>query len=191
MASKAAIEISETLNNSNITVTIVDLFITLSKPLRHTLRNYFTGQLQYLTIVKKGLLSKVGKFDIIYNKLNEFNGILTQILAPIDRLYRSFPLDTILLENPDIAKIFDDILEFVTLNVSDVLQIDNVEAVEMLDGINSYGDLRDKIDELTFRMARSLSIRENLTNKTSLIDNTIDKLQSYIDLIELLDTSGF
>ncbi len=191
MASKAAIEISETLNNSNITVTIVDLFITLSKPLRHTLRNYFTGQLQYLTIVKKGLLSKVGKFDIIYNKLNEFNGILTQVLAPIDRLYRSFPLDTILLENPDIAKIFDDILEFVTLNVSDILQINNVEAIEMLDGINSYGDLRDKIDELTFRMARSLSIRENLTNKTSLIDNTIDKLQSYIDLIELLDTSGF
>ncbi|MCK9471487.1 MAG: hypothetical protein M0Q88_07030 [Bacilli bacterium] len=191
MASKTASEIAQQINNSNITVTIVELFIILSKPLRHSLRNYFTGQLQYLSTVKKSLLSKVGKFDIIYNKLNEFNGILTQVLAPVDRLYRSFPLDEILLENPDIARVFDDILKFIPINIPETLQINDVDAIEILDGINSYGDLRDKIDELNFRVARSLSIRENLTNQTSQIDTTINKLQSYIDLIELLDTSGF
>lgn len=191
MASKAADEIAREINNSNITVTIIDLFLLLSKPLRHSLRNYFTGQLQYLSTAKKSLLSKLGKFDIIYNKLNTFNGILTQILNPVDRLYKSFPLDTILLENPDIAKVFNDILNFITIEIPETLSIEGVEAVEILDGINSYGDLRDKIDELIFRSARSLSIRENVSNETKLIDNTIDKLQGYIDLIELLDTYGF
>lgn len=191
MASKAADEIAREIDNSNITVTTVDLFLLLSKPLRHSLRNYFTGQLQYLSTAKKSLLSKLGKFDIIYNKLNTFNGILTQILNPVDRLYKSFPLDTILLENPDIAKVFNDILNFITIEIPETLSIEGVEAVEILDGINSYGDLRDKIDELIFRSARSLSIREIVSNETKLIDNTIDKLQGYIDLIELLDTYGF
>lgn len=191
MASKAAIEIASEINNSNITVTIVELFISLSKPLRHSLRNYATGQIQYLRIAKKTLLTKVNKIDIIYNKLNEFNGILTQILNPVDRLYKSFPLDTILLENPVIADVFDDILKFIPINIIETLSLNNLSPVEMFDGIKSYGDLRDKTDELVFRSARLLSAKENLNSQSSLLDNIINKLQGYIDLVEVLDLNGF
>jgi hypothetical protein len=190
LATTSSEELERELNNNKINSTIINLFIAISLPIRHNLRNYFTGQLQFLVITKKLLLSKVNKFDIIYNKLNALNGVLVQALIPIDRIYKSFPVDKVLLQDPEISKIFNDIIKFVFINIPSTITGFNIDPVDVADGINSYEDLRDKIEDLNYKMARNLSIKENLINQTKFIDDLIDRLQGYIDLIELLDTYG-
>jgi hypothetical protein len=94
--------------------------------------------------------------------------------------------------SPELSSIISDILNFIPVKIplqalSSTL---GLNAFDFFDGINSFADLQEKVEDLEFRLARATALSTYANAGSSFIDNLLKKANIYIDIIETLDTNG-
>jgi hypothetical protein len=171
---------------------IIQAFIGLSVPVRESLYNYLLSQKIYLTqtIGQANYLAQKG--DIVANQIQSLVGVINTILQPLDNFFKTFPIDSALKQIPEFSELMKSLSQSVPFNVPASIssQISEFAGFDFFDGVSSYQDLRDKIDELIFRSARASALSTYSSKATYYVDNQIDKINKYLDIIITLNAQG-
>lgn len=193
MATAAANQISNELNSPYVSAALVDVVILLSSSTRKSIRAFLTSQLVSLRTARLKATTQISKGDILAQKLQAMSGAITIILQPVDRFFRNIPIDQALKDEPLFADILDSIASTVPLEIPSNISTNilGIAGFELLEGVESYGDLRDKLDEIVFRSARAVSFKEAANASLRSIDAKLEQVQDFIDLLTLMDTYGF
>lgn len=111
---------------------------------------------------------------------------------PTENMLAVIPIDTLMRDTPELASVLRGISENIPLKIpsSVFLTIAGIGGFDFFEGITTYRDLRDKIDELKFRVARATSLSNYANTGINLVDAEIDKLAKYILIIDTLDVNS-
>jgi len=171
---------------------IIQAFVGLSIPVRDTLYNYLQSQKLYLTgIIDQGnYFSQKG--DIVATQINNLVGVINTILQPLDSFFKSFPIDSSLKQIPEFAELMSSLSQTVPFNVPASVSstITEFAGFDFFEGVTSYQDLRDKLDELLFRASRASALSTYSSKATYYINNQIDKIDKYLDILITLNSQG-
>jgi hypothetical protein len=118
---------------------------------------------------------------------------LDQILAPVENILNVIPLEAAgLQEIPEMADLLKEITESVPLQIPQTIatSISGLAGFDLLEGVNTFGDLKDKIEELGFRSARALSLSNYVEKGSFVIDGQIEKLRNILSIITEVNLIG-
>ena len=167
---------------------IIQAFIGLSQPARQALENYLQAQLVYYSQVRDSVNYLSQKGDIVSNQISGLVTVLTTITQPLLSFFRTYPADSALKAIPEFSEMLGELSNNVPLKIpySIAAQITGLSGFDLLDGISSFQDLNDKIEEMIFRAARATALSNYASQSTFIVDNQVDKITSLIDILETL-----
>jgi hypothetical protein len=172
---------------------LTQTFINLTRSIRNTIYNYIDSQISYLTIWKSQLVTFSKKGNVIGRQLALQTAALHQILSPIENILNVIPLEaTGLQEIPEVADLLNEITTSVPLQIpqSIATSLTGIAGFDLLEGVNTFGDLKDKIEELGYRSARALSLSNYVEKGSFVIDGQIDKLRNILSIITQVNLIG-
>lgn len=192
--SENAILISNTLGLSGSYWSILtQTLINLTASIRGQLYNLINAQLSYLDIFKAGLVSSLRKGDVLSNKINTSVGIINQLLSPIENILNVIPLEALgLQEIPEVADLLKTITNTVPLQIPTTIatSVSGLAGFDLLEGVNTFGDLKDKLEELGFRAARATSLSNYAAQGSFLADEQVQKLRNILSIITQINSQG-
>jgi hypothetical protein len=168
---------------------LVQTLIVLSKPLRTAMLSYFESAEAYLNIQRAGILIWSSNADVLSNTLRVVFAAANKLLEPLDSFMQAFPLDTIAKEVPEITDLLDTIKKNVPIKIpaTVAVTISGLGGLDFFDGIESYSDLRDKIDDLEFRLIRATAFSTYMSGTLASVDAEIEKVTIYKTILNYLD----
>lgn len=192
--STAAITICNTLGLSgDYWPVLTQTLINLTSSIRMQLYDFIDAKISYLTIYKAQLTTFSQKGDVVGRQLQIATAALNQLLAPVENILNVIPLEAIgLQEIPEVADLLKDITETVPLQIpqSVATSISGLAGFELMEGVNTFGDLKDKIEELGFRAARATSLSNYAEKGSAVVDGQIDKLRNILSIIVEVNLIG-
>jgi len=107
----------------------------------------------------------------------------------------STKLDIISQFSTEFSDLLSDLIDFIPLKlpVSTLNAIGGVTGLggfDFLYGVNSLGDLLERVEDLEFRLTRATALSTYASAGSAMIDNQIQKTEVYLDLIETLAVEG-
>jgi hypothetical protein len=189
MSSSVAKEISDQIGSKYVTPAIVQTFLVLSKPVRQTMQTFLDSAEAWVIQQHATALIWSNQGNLVTDKLNVAFGALNDLLYPIDNFIQAIPLDSIAKESSEVTEVLRTITENVPIRLpsSVAVVVTTAAGFDFFDGINSYGDLRDKIDDLEFRLVRATAFSTYVSGTLAYLDNQLDKIRAYRRVITLLN----
>jgi hypothetical protein len=191
-----AISVAEELKKQGIvaSVTTIQFFLALSKPLRSLIRTQLEQQSANLLVQKAKFLAFTRRGDCLSDKISKLRIISNEVLSPIERVLSQVPIDTAAASSPvisdemkEIADSLNSILTNIPLKLSpSVVNLIGFDDFDFFDGVDSFSDLKDKIDELEFRSARAVALSQYASTGIYYIENQLEKINIYSKIIEFL-----
>jgi hypothetical protein len=172
---------------------LTQTFINLTRSIRNQIFDFLNGKIAYLEIYKAQLVTFSQKGDVLGRQLQIATAALNQILAPVENILNVIPLEAVgLQEIPEVADLLKNITESVPLQIpqSVATSISGLAGFDLLEGVNTFGDLKDKIEELGFRAARATSLSNYAGKGSSVVDGQIDKLRNILSIISEVNLIG-
>lgn len=172
---------------------LTQTFINLSRSLRNKIYDLINSKLSYLEIYKKSLVDLNKKGDVLGRKIQVTTAALNQILSPIESILNVIPLEALgLQEIPEVADLLNELTTNVPLSIpsTSATAISGLAGFDLLEGVNTFGDLKDKIEELGFRSARALSLSNYTEKGTFLADEQMKKLRDILSIITQINQIG-
>jgi len=184
-----ASDISTQIGSSWVTPGLVQTFLVLSRPIRLSIKDFLSAQEATLQIQRGKLLTTIKTGDKLAEKMNALSSVVSEVLAPADRLLAAVPLDSIAKESPAIAEVLKNIADSVpiAIPVSLASTLSGLGGFDLFDGVTSYKDLRNRIDDLEFRLTRATALSNYASTGLEYVDNQLDKVRAYIQVIDLLN----
>jgi len=185
-------------SNRSQWLTVLRVVTILSKSFRNAMLTQLLLLENQLHIAKAALQLQVARADTISNAINELRPQLAQLLSPVDKFMQSYPLDQALAVEGvpyagDVKKEFTKFLQSLLNNLSLSIPSWLKTVVERsalagfsFDGINTYGDLKRKLDDLLFRSARATSLADQSAIGLAYIENELLTISIYRQIIEYL-----
>ena len=172
---------------------IIQALIGLSQPSRQALENYLQSQLVYYSQTRDAVNYLSQKGDIVSNQINSLVTILTTITQPLLSFLRTYPIDSALKAIPEFSEMLGGLSNNVPLKIPYNIstQITGLAGFDLLDGVSSFQDLNDKLDEMIFRAARATALSNYAVQSTFIIDSEVDKINSLINILETLRYRNF
>lgn len=172
---------------------LTQTFINLSRPLRNKIYDLISSKLSYLEIYKSSLVGLSRRGDVLGRRVQILTGALNQILSPIENTLNVIPLEALgLQEIPEVADLLNELTTNVPLSIptTSASAISGLAGFDLLEGVNTFGDLKDKIEELGFRSARALSLSNYSEKGSFLADEQIKKLRDILSIITQINQIG-
>ena len=172
-----------------LSAAVVQSFLALSKPVRQQVGNILRVQKATLQVAKARALSFATRGDIYAERLNRIGSVAVAAMQSIQRVLNIVPLDSVIKESPELSSLLQEITGAVPLSipVTWATAIIGIGGFDFFDGITSFRDLTDKVDELRFRAARAIALSAYAQTGNSYIDNQMNKIDKYIDIIDLIE----
>jgi hypothetical protein len=200
---------------SFLTPLIVQIFMVLTKPIREALYAYLQVQKAALNTAKAKLVRNALKADGLAEQLSVLQTTTAAAFQPITQFLQYLPLDTIIHEIPfaeefvhkdapkvdifnTLADISPDFAEFLK-SLADALPVKIPlsaissmfgENFEFFEGIENFQDLREKVEELEFRLARTVAVSSYAQAGSSYIDIQLRNIDVYMDVLVTLNTGA-
>lgn len=200
---------------SFLTPLIVQIFMVLSKPVRESLYAYLQIQKAALNTTKAKLVRNSLKADGLAEQLSILQTTTAAAFQPITQFLQYLPLDTIIHEIPfaeefiskdapkvdifeTLADISPDFAEFLK-SLADALPVKIPlsaisstfgENFEFFEGIENFQDLRERVEELEFRLARTTALSTYAQAGSSYIDIQLRNIDVYMDVLLTLNTGA-
>ena len=169
--------------------TLIDSLLALSAPERDKLHNFLCNVLSQVRVFLSTASSQVEKFDYVSDYINKLHTALTEALSPVEQFLYARPVDAVLLKSPLLVDLYQEVMSYIPIKipaaVSDAL--DTIVGADFLDGIYSFHDLKDKIDELAFKAARVTSLRTYSEGVVFILNNYIEKIKKICDILVMLE----
>ncbi len=173
--------------------TLTQTFINLTQSIRGQIYTYISGKISYLETYKSSLVTLSRRGDVLGRQMQIATATLDQILAPVENILNVIPLEAAgLQEIPEMADLLKEITESVPLQIPQTIatSISGLAGFDLLEGVNTFGDLKDKIEELGFRSARALSLSNYVEKGSFVIDGQIEKLRNILSIITEVNLIG-
>jgi len=99
--------------------------------------------------------------------------------------------DTIARISPDFAEFFESLTKFVPVKIA-LGAISNTfgSNYEFFDGVENFQDLRERIEDLEYRLARTTALSSYAQAGSSYLDFQARKIDVYLDIILTLNTTN-
>lgn len=187
--SDAGITLSDAIKEELPAVT--QLLIALSRPVRSQIRAFLSAQEGKLLVAKAKAVSETLRANVLADKINAYGGVVSAMLAPVDRALSIIPLDSAVKESKTLSDFLKSIADSVPIRIpaTQATVIAGIGGFDFFEGVTSYRDLRDKVDELFFRAARATAVSTYAQTASFLVDEQLDKIRAYIEVIDTLDFS--
>ena len=187
----AAQDIAKQINIPWVTPSLVQFFMTLSGPVRVLLHAYLDSMIDSLEIEKGTLVALSLTGNKLSEKISAIRMEVNTVLDPINNILKVIPLDVAIAGLPvvqEFSSILKTAADSVPLKIpaTQATIISGLGGFDFLDGISSFKDLQNKLDELNFRLARATALSNYANTASFLIDQQIDKLRAYISIIVTL-----
>jgi len=173
-----------------ISPTIVQVFISLSRPVRNNLYYFLRSQKTTLQIRKNEFLARQKKGEKVSEKVNLIlSKLIEDVIMPIENTLSSIPLDIDIEEYPELSNFLKELTELVPIKIpaTTATTIMGIGGFDFFDGVTNFRDLRDKVIELKFRLSRATSLANYAEAGNFLLDSQINKIDKYLNLIETLN----
>lgn len=172
---------------------LTQTLINLTAFIRGQIYNYLNSKLAYLELYKGELTTLSRKGDVLSKRILIMTSTLHQILSPVENLLNAIPLEALgLQEIPEVADLLNEITQTVPLQIpaSTATSISGLAGFDLLEGVNTFGDLKDKIEELGFRAARATALSTYVEKGSFVAEEQIQKLRNILSIITQINTIG-
>jgi hypothetical protein len=189
METSVAQQISLQVNSRYVTPAVVQSLLALSRPVREAIQTFFDSVEISIQTQRSATLQKLITADKLSQATQVIMNAVNKILEPVDNLMSAIPLDSVAAESPEISEVLKSIQDSVPLRIDSTTAtvVMGVGGMDFFDGISSYRDLRNKIDDLESRLVRATSMRNYASKGLSYLDNQLDKIRAYRQVITLLN----
>jgi hypothetical protein len=190
VAQNIATQVNARLGITWVTPAVVQTLLALSKPVRVGLYQFLASQEATLSITQGKFQSWSRTGDVLAEKLTVLSGALSTILEQVDRVLAAVPLDSIAKESPKLAQLLQGIADSVPLAIpAPIAQavVGLTGEVDFFEGISSYKDLRAKIDEFSFRLARATAFSNYASQIVTDVEQQREQVRAYMEIINLLN----
>jgi hypothetical protein len=164
---------------------IVSAIVGLSYPLRQLLITFLNTYKAKFIAEKSKMIGKAKQADIVSEQVGNVLTAARAALAPVDSIINTIPIEQIVKSCPTVLEelktIFDNSPAAIPSNT--VTQALNIDEFDIFSGVTNYKSLRNKIDELSFRLQRSLSISDKANKLSSDIDRSISIIDKYLTIL--------
>jgi len=150
------------------------------------------SKLQTATAIALQPINQILKLMPLDTIIKEIPGAEEIIGQTYDDIKRNITFDkftdTIARISPDFAEFFDSLTKFIPIKIA-LGAISNTFGAnyEFFDGINNFQDLRERIEDLEFRLARTAALSSYAQAGSSYIDVQARKIDVYLDIISTLN----
>lgn len=196
-ATSIAEEISNTINSKYdvtwVSPFLVQLFIVLTKTGRTIAYNVLQASKTTLQLKKAELVRQSQKGNDLAKKISVLRAATSIITEQVNNILKIVPLDSTLSTIPEVSDFLNLLSSNVPIKVPEyaIFDLAGIGGFELLDGVKDFRSLSDKIDELEFRLSRTLAFSDYIQAGSTYLDNQLNKITIYLDIIETLDINGF
>jgi hypothetical protein len=166
-------------------VCIVSVLVGLSLPLRSMFISFLNKLKALLLAEKAKLVGKTKAADVLARKLDAVTQAGRLALAPYDTILNALPFQQMAqncgLFGDQFQKLWGNIP--VSIPVTPATQILGFDGFDAFSGVKNYTSLRSKLDEITFRMERALTISDKANKLSHDLDDNLSAIDMYLNIL--------
>ena len=159
----------------------VRVALNLAIPLRQLLQTYLLRWKASLTSKKDDLITRASRGDIVSNKIAEQQRLVERALAPVEALMQRIPWEKIAGDSQGFADLLNQMVDAIPAAIPETGLTEDLK--EFFEGIQSYGDLKNKIRELSYESQRALALSTYVNRLDKKVDNNLDRIEAYLELL--------
>lgn len=194
-ARNIALTVTATLRNNGYTVTdkdiryftcIVLLLIGLTATMRNVLRLWLEEQRAFLLTKKSELVAQSARYDLLKKQQEMAIEFIHHVMDPFDNIFNAI---TPFLRSTECAGPFMiGITKTLPVKIPSnaVTNFIGVGGFDLFEGVQTYGDLKVKLEDLTWRLGRTVSASYYAQKVSSEIDNQTKFIDAYLDILTLI-----
>lgn len=184
-------------SQTGLSVPLAQFLLTVSRPLRQTIRGFLTTQRSQLTLEKARLVAKSKRYDGLSARVTTIRTATRVILetnslilksVPLDSLYSTYVKDTKSEEYfKAVATFLDGVVKSLPLQIpASVAATIGLNDLDFFNGVRTYQDLIDRVDALEYRLARATAASTYASAASFQIDNQLDGIDKMISAIDII-----
>ena len=166
-------------------ICIVSVLVGLTLPLRQTLIAFLNTVKALLLAEKAKLVGKTKAADVLARKLDTVAAAGRTALAPYDTILNALPIQHMVENCPlfgdQFTKLFGNIP--VTIPTNPVTQAAGLDGFDVFSGVKNYRSLRAKLDEITFRAERALTVSDRANKISHDLDDSLSAIDMYLNIL--------
>lgn len=192
LAEQIANDVNSRFNILWVSPFLVQLFIALSQQVREVSYNYLQSLKATLMVKKAKVVRDTQKANDLAKYLAEFRVATNIVFGTIDSVLQIVPIDSTLKVIPEVEDFLNTLASDIPIKIpeSALANISGLGGFELLEGVTDYRSLKHKIDEIEFRATRATALSNYAQAGSAILDNQIQKIDVYLDIIITLDSGS-
>lgn len=192
LAEKIANDLNDYFKITWISPFLVQLFIVLSMRGRDIVYAYLQTLRASLITKKAKLVRESLKGNNLANALADLRVATAITMGQIDIILKMVPLDSTLKVIPEVEEFLSTLAADVPIKIpeSAIFNTIGIGGFELLEGVTDYRSLRDKIDEIEYRLTRATALSHYAQSGSSYVDGLLKKVDVYLEIIVTLNTQN-
>jgi len=160
---------------------LVSVLVALSFPLRASLTTFLQTYRAILLAEKAKLVGKTAQADVIAQQLGIIVAAGRAALAPFNTILGAIPfaqLSKCAGATEDLQHVVDNTPT--AIPSSFITQAANIDGFDIFTGVTDYKSMRNKLDELAFRLQRALTVSDKASKLSTSIDRSLSVIDTYL-----------
>jgi len=165
---------------------VVSALVALSFPMRSTLIAFLNTFRAALLAEKAKLVGLSAYADVVSTQLGIVANAARAAMAPFDTILGAIPFEQLGENCPvilgEFQQMMDKIPTQITTNFAALAQTTGLEGFDLFADVKDYNSMRDKLDELSFRIQRATSVSDKINKQSADFDRSLAILDKYLDI---------
>lgn len=192
IAEKIADDLNAQFNVTWISPFLVQLFIVISLHGRNILYAYLQTLRASLITKKARLVRDSQKGNVLAKALADLRVSTAITFGKIDKILKIVPIDSTLKTIPEVEEFLSTLGADIPIKIPDsaIFNVTGLGGFELLEGVTDYRSLKDKIDEMEYRLTRATALSSYAETGSSYVDSLLQKVDVYLAIIVTLNAEG-
>jgi len=192
LAEEIASDINDQFNITWVSPFLVQLFIVMTQPVRLASYNYLMLLKNSLMVEKAKVVREAQKGDAIANQLKQLQVATAVAFGKLDAILTIVPIDSVLKVIPEVEDFLNLLAADVPIKIPEeaLYGIAGVSGFELLEGVTDYRSLKNKIEEIEYRLSRATALSTYAQAGSAYLDSQINKIDVYLEIIVTLNTDN-
>ena len=180
---------ADTLVDSIVSATgysrcIVSALVALSWPVRSALIAFLNTSRAALLTEKAKLVGLSSYADVVAKQLGTVADAGRAALAPYDTLLGAIPFEQMAENCPLILETFSQMVDKIPVQIptTAVTSALGMDGFDLFAGVKDYKSMKNKMNELAFRLQRATSVSDKVNKQSADIDRALSVVDQYLDI---------
>lgn len=163
---------------------VVSALVVLSAPLRSTLIAFLNTARAALLIEKAKLVGLAAYADVVSVQLGIVANAARAAMAPFDTMLGAIPFQQLGENCPVILGEFEQMMAKIPTQIpaqfAVLAQATGLDGFDLFADVKDYNSMRDKLDELAFRLQRATSVSDKVNKLSADFDRSLAIIDKYL-----------